>query len=177
MTYGDRADHIEAIDAEISCLAESRDRGDRIAAYRHLGNVLEWLHRLEEFDKNAAGNAAYFAHRESSVNGRTLGGLIYVRGFVHHGNLDVKDIAFREAPVKVRVDGAWVEKPIRVRQGDEWLSARVSVARLVWPPLSALPQPPTPEKHHRDVHYENLVAGRPLSDPIRSARGYLVVER
>jgi len=135
--------------------------------------ALEWRHAFDEHERNA--DAGYFAHRALSVRGRTLGGLLWLRGDGHHHGAALREIAWRSASVYVRRNGEWKDATAYRRVDGEWVEASMYVAGGRWPPHAC--SSGKADKYSRDQWYVAQVEGRDLLGPIEGARAYLVAER
>jgi hypothetical protein len=142
----------EAIDRMAARLGDET-LGDPVAS---LEDALSALYQMEEY---FAGTLAptYYTTRDSSWDGRTLGGLMYARGLVTHDQAETAHLVTR----------AIVHQALRRSR------LYPPVAQYQWKQLAELPPPDWPEKHGRDAYYEQQVQGRELLPPIEASLAFL----
>lgn len=116
-------------------------------------NVLNWLYHFEECLKSVAVD--YYVLRDDSSNGRTLGGLIWLRGNVVHSGWDV-------------------HKMFRYKIANTHPNRQVRIVLSAWPERSSLPEPARKETHNRDLMYDEFVATKPMSITLNRAREFLL---
>lgn len=152
-------------------------------AWQATVEVLAWLYRCEEAERQA--DPDYYRHRDSTEDGRTLGGLMWLRAQVEHHQAEIRDL---------------VLEPITTEDGDnlttedgEAIVGRFHVVR--WPRRAAVPtdevleyDPDEPllgpglpwqhaDKWGRDVMYEASVEGEELLPPLERAQRFFVNRR
>jgi hypothetical protein len=115
-------------------------------------DAMHQLYALEESHRVKLGENAYFAVRDASAEGRTVGGMIYARGLITH-----------RAATTVAVIGG---RPFTV--GRSMIGGRDQIegkgVSVIWRMLAELPLPGRPERHSRDTMYDDRVAGRDVLD-------------
>jgi hypothetical protein len=143
----------EAIDRTRARLGDGT-LGDPVAS---LEDALSALYEIEEYFVDVLGRDGYYTIRDSSLDGLALGGLMYARGLITHGQAETAHLVSRAVTRAVpRRGGMIYPGPQRV-----------------WKPLSELPLPGIAEKYGRDAYYEQYVEGRDLLAPIESSLAFL----
>jgi hypothetical protein len=125
-----------------------------------LGEVLAWCYSLEEYHKNRVPN--YYATRDNSTDGRTLGALVYARGLFAHSLIATAELVLPPSYTR------------RILPGDRGGSVTYAdpiVSSDVWKPLP--PAPPHVNPYGRDGFYRLHVEGKPILDPLNTARRFL----
>lgn len=164
---------LRSLDGALARLTDAETRRDEDAVWTATRDVLAWLYRLEESEQRI--DPSYYQHREMEDDGKTLAGLVWVRGLVDHHQAEIRTLVWIEAPVFVKRGGEWRAADVHVRRSGEWATGTVRVRRPVWPPLADLSkQSDRPDKYGRDLHYETFVARQQLSKPLHAARTYLL---
>lgn len=129
--------------------------------------ISESLWWIASVDKAAQQQKGYFDRREQSPEGRTVGGLIYVRNLHNHQLRAAAAIDVSVGPVKVITGN---RSPAQVPGATPTGFYRESYR---WSSLTDLPDPQIDERHRRDEWYEERVAGRPISHPLEEAIEWL----
>lgn len=168
------ARHISALDKQLQALIEAVTSENDDDIWMATGNALDWVYRCEEWLRNH--NDDYYARRDASRLGQIVAGLVWVRGNVAHGSWNVSESIMIDALVGfVAPDGSvhpmtiwWFEdgKIVYEKEGPK--------KHYTWLHIADLPEPRRKETRGRDVHYEQRVAGLPVSEPFRLARFFLV---
>lgn len=161
-----------SLDAAMGALQSADDRGDEDATWTAIRKVLTCLHQLEEQEKQT-DHTGYYRDRGSSTAGRTVGGLIWLRGLIRLHDAEVRTHLFRPSAI---AGNDHSPQPLRVRSAPG--GELVFTDDVVWPDRRQLPAPGRRYKaHQRDGYYDQHVAGKPLMGPFRAAQSYFVGER
>jgi hypothetical protein len=138
------------------------DLDDLNAAWAATVDVLAALYRSEEAERESDPDG-YYAHRGASDDGRTLAGLMWLRAQVEHHQAEIEELV----GTVVTTDGVpWTTG------GERWRVNNTVVFR--WPPRLPLPHGDRPDRHGRDLAYEEHVEGPDLLGPLDRAAGYLL---
>ena len=132
---------------------------DRDAVWQGSFEVLVWLYLCEKVEEGPDVES-YRGDRRVTEGGRTLAGLIWLRGLVVHEQVDFDDVA----PVPVTWGGArvsWGGEPVAWGTAFAWRARR----ELPWR---------DPGKDERVAMYEAHVEGDGLLPPLERAHRYLV---
>lgn len=168
----DRERYLTEIDAALAALGVAETAHDVDGSWGAARDVLSWLYNAEENER--AADPAYYAGRDATGEGRTLAGLMWVRGLVVHRQAEVRVAIWK--PVKIHRaddDGNWQPVALHRSAGDgTWVPAQAYVSAAAWPARSELP-PGRREQHGRDVHYDQHVAGSAFMAPLMAAREYI----
>jgi hypothetical protein len=118
------------------------------------------LYTFENGQRQRLGDAKYFACRDTTTEGRVVGGIVYARGLkVHARALTVSRQGQRPFTLgRSTLDG-----------GDTLNGLGVI---LVWVPFARLPLPAIRETHDRDEMYQRHVEGRNAMDTFEDAKAF-----
>jgi hypothetical protein len=131
-----------------------------------LAEVLEWCYTLEEYHVKRIGRPAYEAQRSASTDGQTEAGLIYARGLFTHSLFVSGQLVTRPPQMTYQRTGG--------RRGGAMMIVSGAVSAYHWKAFSDLPAPGKPERHGRDAHYQNHIAGQLLLPPLEAAVRFVV---
>lgn len=148
---------------------ETYQGDDEHEAWRLTIGVLSALYRAESV--KSKHDSTYWKHRESAIEGQTLGALMWHRGAVEHAGEEVRQSMFITTSVMTRVDGGkWVESDILTRtHGGDWVPSETVVRAWVWVAV-----PDRSDKSGRDAWYAQHVAGQAWIAPLRVAAHWLI---
>jgi hypothetical protein len=135
------------------------DTRSRDAVWQATFEVLAWLYLCEEAEEGEDVES-YRADRRTTEDGRTLAGLIWLRGLVVHEQADFDDIA----PLPVTWGGEpvlWGGEPVIWSGAFAWRARR----NLPWR---------EPSRDERVGMYEVHVEGDELLPPLQRAHQYLL---
>lgn len=149
-------------------LADS-EAGDPLLS---LDDVLDDLYALDQYHSKRLEDA-YWTQRNSSADGQTLAGLIYARGLVTHGQAEVARLVTITRKQNVHVLG---RRGGGRRGGGSFHYSRgaSTSTELSWRPFDDLPLPDEPERHGKDVNYQQHVAGKPVLSTVETAVGFIM---
>lgn len=143
--------------------------------WRAIRSLLGVLYQCEEAER--AHDLGYYAHRDASPEGRTMGGLMYGRGLVVHKQAEVKQAMLVSAEAFIVVEGELRPAEMFISVSGELKPAKAMMSVTAWPKLAVLPAPGRPERNGRDVMYDDHVAEKPIVRPFREAIDYLTRQR
>ena len=121
-----------------------------------LAEALYWLAAIEDDaqGKTPTESDSYFATRDASTNGKTVGGLIFARNLVTHELL---------IPIKPEPVGAYGAAPYGTAPyggGTQWRwKSRIELGSPI-------------DKHGCDISYDDHVAGRGVGAPLQAAEDF-----
>jgi hypothetical protein len=139
-----------------------------------LGEGLFWIAALDDFFTRRYGARGYRLLRASDTRGRTAGGLIFARNLLGHGLHISGAIHLKaHAPTVVVEPGKLTLRWARLPGIDYGSPDRGTVfsAQMLWADAADLPKSRGPT-HGRDRWYEQLVARRPLSQPMTTTEAW-----
>jgi hypothetical protein len=188
-----RPRHIHALGKTLGELVAAEDAGDDAEIFRLNRAALSALYDFEEAERRS--DSGYYAHRDASACGSTLGGLMWLRGAVVHQQAESRDVGAAPAQISVLtedengvtsaipatlsvLDGKGGATPIlggTATQGRSGGSLSVIIGG-VCPPRSRV-HSPMKETKGRDLMYDERVAGEKIISAYRAAERYLVKER
>ena len=167
-TSDEKAFKASALDHTLSELAVTLDARDEEAIWRETREVLGWLYRLEEGDR--ATDIGYYQHRQASAEGRTLAGLIWVRGLVDHHAAIIRVLVWKRVTTYQSVNGEWVPTEQFMLRDGEWEPVEIHQATAEWPARGRLPIGKE-ERNGRDLLYDEFVAEKADSWPTSLCSG------
>lgn len=121
---------------------------------------LWWCSALEDWHEARLGNAAYYALRDEV--GGVVAGMVWARNLAAHRLTFVPRFIDIGEPAIPFVESWDEELGETVSVGLQWVEIR-------WPPRNQLPAPSSPDKHRRDLAYDQHVAGRTLAETLEEA--------
>jgi len=145
----------------------SIDKSNKDAVWVAILDVLAWLYNCEQAEKKS-NETSYFMHRDASPEGRTLAGLIWLRGQVIHHQVEVRELVWVPTIVFKSQAGNWVPVEIRNIKGK---TVNFYRPEFKWPKRSGLPNK-KPDKRGDD--YEMFVQDQDLMPPLEQAARYLI---
>lgn len=125
--------------------------------------VLECLNRCEKAEENA--DSRYFAERDGTDGGKTLGGLVWIRGKIVHEQVEMRQV---------------IDHPIALGDGSGLLLTEdgrpllATVQEFKWLTRSEAGLLGKPDPHCRDVYYDMYVQQTDLITPLERAASYLL---
>jgi hypothetical protein len=121
--------------------------------------VLDHIYRLENFHVQRLGKSVYYTRRDADIDGQTVGGIVYARGFSTHKLFEV---------AKRTGSRPFTMRRSSLRGGD---TLRGPGVRVVW--IAHLPLPdPQVKPRGRDVMYDQRVAGRDVISTFEDAERF-----
>lgn len=156
-------------------LAEAELAKDEGRVWRWTDRALGSLYSCEEAAKKLLGKIPYYDRRALDEGGRTLAGLMWLRGLLVHHQADVRRLLWKPGgPVHVWDGEKWQPCQTRFWDGEKWQpAATVRIAALAWPTRDTLPKGDRNKTHDRDAFYDERVASRDLLPPLEEAHAYL----
>lgn len=162
-----------ALTAALERLAEAEAGRDEEGIWAATREALEWLYACEEAEKAAIPD--YYEDRNGTESGRTVAGLIWVRGLTMHHQAEVRRLLWLQARTFVMVGGKFRPARTSVRVDGQWKETTPHVASARWPAVGLLPEGTMPARG-RDRMYEDHVSEKPVMEPLQTALDYFAAK-
>ena len=118
MPFPEQPRYVAALTKRMSVLRQADDRRDEDTVWELTCEVLGWLYRADQAAQ--ASDDTYLTRRAASVAGRTLAGLIWIRGRVDHHAAEVRRLIVRPASPHVFDGVEWRPASLQVYDGERW---------------------------------------------------------